>query len=222
MDLSCERSNLSFQNQRLRNSLSNRGESYPAGAGFSSTELQEKVDAFEKEFSSLIDMVTKLAAPLARAVVILQPSIPDTPEWREECDWLRSILTELQKTDPTNRTIVIFIGRLFKAVGNLDGAVKALKDVIQKRAKAGEDNGKDQGDLYFNLACYLNLSADQETDPVAQETLREQAWDAVKASIKRWPPNWKEAQNDGELKKTLPSQTRRWNDIEPATKAAKP
>jgi hypothetical protein len=39
MDLSCERSNLSFQNQRLKISLSNpkTNPPYPAQAGFSST-----------------------------------------------------------------------------------------------------------------------------------------------------------------------------------------
>jgi hypothetical protein len=178
------------------------------------TELQDKVDDFEKEFSGLIDMVTKLAAPMARAIVILQEPLPKTPEWAAECDSLRAILTDLQKTDPTNRTIAIFIGRLFKAVGKLDGAIATLKDVIQKRAKAGEDTGKDQGDLYFNLACYLNLKAEKEPDESSKNALREQAWAAIKGSIERWPQNWQEAQTEEELK-GLENQSRHWSDITP-------
>ncbi|HEX3717206.1 MAG TPA: hypothetical protein VH595_04490 [Verrucomicrobiae bacterium] len=178
------------------------------------TELQDKVDDFKKEFSGLIDMVTKLAAPLARAVVILQPSIPKTAEWEAECNWLRTLLTDLQKTDPTNRTIAIFIGRLFKAVGNLDGAIAALKEVIQKRAKAGEDTGKDQGDLYFNLACYINLEAEKEPDEPSKNALREQAWTAIKESIQKWPQNWQDAQTEEELK-GLESTNRHWSDISP-------
>jgi tetratricopeptide (TPR) repeat protein len=180
------------------------------------TELQEKVDDFEKEFSGLIDMVAKLAAPLARAVVILQPSLPVTAAWKAECNSLRMILADLQKIDPANRTIAIFIGRLFKAVGNLDGAIKSLQEVIQKRTNSGKDTGKDQGDLYFNLACYLHLRAGKETDADPKNALRDKAWAALKASAERWPPNWREAQGDDELK-SLADDNHRWSDIEPTT-----
>jgi hypothetical protein len=45
---SYERSNLSFQNQRLKSSLSNRGDFYyPAGAGFSSTGHSEAVYSYQ-------------------------------------------------------------------------------------------------------------------------------------------------------------------------------
>jgi hypothetical protein len=179
------------------------------------TELQEKVDDFEKEFSGLIDMVTKLAAPLARAVVILQPPLPNTAEWKEECNSLRLILADLQKTDPINRTIAIFIGRLFKAVGDLKGATNSLQEVIQKRAKAGKDIGKDQGDLYFNLACYFNLRAQEETDAESKKDLRERAWVSIVNSIERRPQNWKDAQTEEELK-GLEDEKHRWSDIRPA------
>jgi hypothetical protein len=52
MDPSWERSNLSFQNQRLRNSLSNRGGTYPAGAGFSSNVILEANQAEKWVFES--------------------------------------------------------------------------------------------------------------------------------------------------------------------------
>jgi len=179
--------------------------------------VEQQVKALESEFKGSVHNSIMLATALARTCALLSQPKSGNPKEEENTNQERrdtiEKLKEIQTNwAPTNRTIIVFIGRLYRQLGDLNSAIQAIDKVLTKRADKGENKGQhaqDHSDILFNKACYLNLEA-SKTESVA---LREEAWRTISESVRIWPPNLDEAKKDEDLD-GLTNDVRVWANLQ--------
>lgn len=81
------------------------------------------------------------------------------------------------------RTVAILLGRLYRVLGDYDGAIAHLKDCLKLRRDRGIPENEDDADILYNVACYLNLSARKEEDAAKAKGTRQEALEVLKQSI---------------------------------------
>lgn len=117
----------------------------------------------------------------------------------------------------TDRALNIFLGRLFRALGNLDSAIAALSRALETREnKAGLKKNHDDGALLYNRACYYNLQAeelDTAGNPKAAEKKRVLAWDDLKEAVLLDSDNKSEAEKDPDLVSLFKPGSRELNSL---------
>lgn len=124
--------------------------------GISKADLDKKVE--EVDFSS-----ATLSAALGAAGSAL--ALPDNHP-RKKVNLQESIQLLEGKTDHLYiRTVAIFLGRLYRQIGNLEAAEVALGRALDERRKRGMAPNSDDGDIFYNRACYLNLRARECKNP---------------------------------------------------------
>lgn len=180
------------------------------------TLIENQVKALQSEFKGSVHNSITLATALARTCALLiQPKSENPKEEENTNQERRDTIEKLKKIQmewaPTNRTIIVFVGRLYRKLGELDSAIEALNIVIAKRDQLEETKGadaQDHSDILFNKACYLNLKAIK----TGMEVFREEAWTTISQAVVIWPPNLEEAKKDDDLA-GLESNTRIWEKL---------
>jgi tetratricopeptide (TPR) repeat protein len=131
-----------------------------------------------------------------RALTALQPTAAAS-------DRLDSIseLEQLRARRSLDRTVNIFLGRLYRMQGNYAGAVAALTTFLEAKQKNLPPD-KDYADVLYNRACYLVLRSVElahmgKTDEAATMKLR--AYQDLETSIKLSPENKEDARHDVDL-----------------------
>lgn len=178
---------------------------------------ENRVNELKSKLESDNVNVLKVASHISLASVVLSRFSPEKPQENEadnpsRREYIQS-LKEIQKWAPTDRTIVVYIGRLYRQLGDYDAAIKELADVIKKRDERGENKGiyaQDHSDVLFNKACYLNLKADGAG--AQSESLRKDAWKTISESVRIWPANLEDAKNDEDFN-GLTNETRLWENL---------
>ena len=175
-------------------------------------QANSRITELKKEYESKSINIIKIASILARACVVLNADKTERDD-QERRDVL-NLLKQIEDLEPTNRSIAVFRGRLFRQLDDLGGAIKALDDTISKLISSGKNSGQDYADLLYNKSCYINLTANKQTTENLREQLRNDAWELLKESIKNWPPNFDDAQKDKDFE-CLPNEVRTWASIKP-------
>jgi tetratricopeptide (TPR) repeat protein len=178
--------------------------------------IDDHAKALQQQCTDL-HSISKLAGSLARAAVLLNRPVPIDPKQLENDNRERQDVIEqlaaAKKSDPSNRTIVVFIGRLYRQLGNLDLAIAALDDTIKERINLHQDSGPDYSDVLFNKACYLNQKAKQAEDEMVKEALRAKAWQTLADAIRACPANLPSAEADGDFEGITNGTTRTWQAL---------
>lgn len=141
------------------------------------------------EYSAII---TSAATALARDQVY-----HDTPEAITNLENIRHFYS-------LDRTIHIYLGRLYRSMGNYDQAVTILREFIRNRMEEKNKRGpslhdaEDIAAAYFNIACYCSLKAQKSTLCTKEELdgMKESAYEALSRSIELWPKNKESAETD--------------------------
>lgn len=97
------------------------------------------------------------------------------------------------------RTVAILLGRLYRELGDLDGAIAQLDKSLLLRRERQIPAGIDDADLLFNKACYLNLKSRQMQSPEESKRLRGSALATLKLSIALKRENAVDATTDSDL-----------------------
>jgi hypothetical protein len=107
-------------------------------------------------------------------------------------------------------------------------AITELQRCLNARRAAGisgEKEDKESGNLYYNLACYQNLLAEEfikQNRTEQAENLKAEAWENLKKDICTLnPEDLESAMADGQLE-TITSPTRQWSMLEAKPKASAP
>jgi len=113
----------------------------------------------------------------------------------------REALAKLEKVRPHSRhsrPLGIYLGRLYRQLGDLDSAIQVLSEVIEARKKERRV-GVDLAALLYNRACYRNLLAGRTNDPRKAAELRSQAWEDLRECVRLSPADLDEARHDDDL-----------------------
>jgi predicted PurR-regulated permease PerM len=175
-------------------------------------QANSRITELKKEYESKSINIIKIASILARACVVLNTEKTERND-QERRDVLK-LLKQIEDLEPTNRSIAVFRGRIFRQLDDLAGAIEALDDTISKLISTGKNTGQDYADLLYNKSCYVNLSANKQATESLREQLRNDAWELLKESIKIWSPNFADAQKDDDFQ-CLTNEVRTWASIKP-------
>lgn len=198
--------------------------------GAKKKQVEERTQAFENEIDQIrvkfeqlkfdtnreFDTIAEYASVLGHAAVVIGLDEKDDPDelrkkTREE---VQKRLVDLQKKIPTHRTLAIFIGRLLRQMKQLEKAVEVLDLTLEARSKDTElANNEDQAALLYNKACYLNLIARNEGIELKRKPLLEQAWTAVRESVRLDRANLEFAKLDPDLKGLEAPPEREWASL---------
>ena len=100
-----------------------------------------------------------------------------------------------------DRTLNIYLGRLYRWQGNLDKAIMALRTFIQEKYKHKTDKSSVDkealGVAYFNIACYHTLKVKQV--PEEKKRLLNEAEEALLNAIELIPNLKEEISSDSDL-----------------------
>jgi hypothetical protein len=180
-------------------------------AGFDTALASSRLSAesavrnFEKEYSADRRSVIWLSSIIARAYVVLShPKIKDPNEKtfiNSERKEVIALLNHIQiKWAPTNRTITIALGRLYRIAGEYQSAFDEVQKVLNILDPMDADYAQDRADFLYNQACYMNLLANQlgESDKKYEE-LKTLAWKLLKESINLRLENLEDAKGDSDF-----------------------
>jgi tetratricopeptide (TPR) repeat protein len=109
-------------------------------------------------------------------------------------------LESLSEVPHAARTIGILLGRLYRQVDGLDEAISALDRSLTIRRNASIPEDEDDGNLYYNRACYKVLKARIEKNEQKQNLLEHEALDDLTRAIRLSPENGAVAKMDPDLK----------------------
>jgi len=100
-----------------------------------------------------------------------------------------------------DRTLNIYLGRLYRWQGNMDKAIMALRTFIQEKYKHKTDKSSVDkealGVAYFNIACYHTLKVKQV--PEEKKRLLNEAEEALLNAIELIPNLKEEISSDSDL-----------------------
>jgi hypothetical protein len=164
--------------------------------------LDKQLEQMEQRVGEKIERETTIVTEFTEAIniagiVLLKKREDRTadPARREALDRLNSAL----KDYPHNRQLCIYVGRLMRALGETEMAVKFLGERIEARRLHRIPEGQDTADLLYNRACYLNELRRGEKNAERKEALKKQALADLEASVKIFPENREAAQHDVDL-----------------------
>ena len=181
-------------------------------------DVEGRVSNLKEQFKIDNRSIILLSSILARAHAILnRHESKDQKEIAEDQQERRDViclLKDIQKWAPTNRVIVVIIGRLYKQLDDLDSAIKELHEVIVLRIDSEETTDPiDDSDLLFNKACYMNLRASKQATPDLVEKHRKLAWSTLEKSIKIHSDNLRFAKADSDFHDLICPGLRHWDDL---------
>ncbi len=106
-----------------------------------------------------------LSAAMSMAALTLSKSDSmdtSTKEFRLMAAPVIEKLIKSHRDYPRDRSIAVFLGRLYRRVGDLDRACQVLRETLgarQASRQATDSPNKDDAVMHYNMACYLNLLA---------------------------------------------------------------
>ncbi len=114
-------------------------------------------------------------------------------------------LNKVESDFPTHRTLHIYLGRLYKRLGDYDNAILCLRTFIKNLDKQTKGRGSaetkvDIADAYYNIACYHALKARQVHDAHEREEeevrLKKESLESLRLSVEKSPENAELAKAD--------------------------
>ena len=119
-------------------------------------------------------------------------------------------LSDIKEQFPMDRTLHIYLGRLFKVIKDYDRSIATLRDFIEELEKEHDKIGRnphyhqDKADALFNIACYYVLKAEEMPVPPHSESERKllinDALEEIKLSCDMFPKNREFAKKDDDFK----------------------
>jgi tetratricopeptide (TPR) repeat protein len=170
----------------------------------------EKAESHIKaELNNLIEKyrhISDYAEAIAAASIILADKQPNkylyTSPLNPDARWLVDTVQRLEKLSdyfPDQRTLSIFIGRLYRVNEEYLKAIAALDKAIFAR-RGGGNNDEDLAVILFNKACYHTLYAGSKKCDLAQREFHfTEADSALKESCKICPKHEKDISTDSDL-----------------------
>lgn len=110
---------------------------------------------------------------------------------------------------PLDRKLNLFLGRLYRSIGDYDAAIKALSDFIFEKEKAGEGNDIDTADALYNRACYNNLNYISKLPDLSdseKEQIEDLIYNDLKKAFKYNPENIEDAKEDEDFSRITAEQ----------------
>lgn len=162
---------------------------------------QKMVQTEQKVINIAVDYTSAISHA---ETALIREGYHDAPQAIERLEAIKHLF-------PTNRTLYIYLGRLYRKMKNYDKAIISLREFIenleQKRIKIGDKGFHqyeiDRSDAYFNIACYHILKAEENMSKITQDEvnrLKNETIEALKISIKIWAQNKEYAKNDPDFR----------------------
>jgi tetratricopeptide (TPR) repeat protein len=197
--------------------------------------IQQHLESFKEQLSRHIAnaedfqrQMPEFIAAIGHAALILSledaegqtGSIPKEQEAKKElrkrsCYDALERLKRFTEPFPTHRTLGIFIGRLYAAVGDPFKAAEVLKEVIKARELAKLEEDEDLAALLYNRACYLTIHSRNITVSVEKDSLSKEARKCLRRACKLTASNIEEGLKDDDLKEWRDELSRMQNPPEP-------
>jgi len=165
-------------------------------------ELERKVESGDINNTSLQDALDVLRFALSHF---------EQPQKTFEPSTIRLAIERSKKClelFPTHRTLAILVGRLHRELNDYDSAIRVLEQFLENAKRVGSVPELDISAILYNLACYKNLKANQMENREESESLRQDAWEALKKSCRIDPLNRDEAKEDDDFKSLFASRNR--------------
>lgn len=172
------------------------------GNKFEKQFFKEKIINVEEQVSYVMDAskdaISYTTAITAAETALSRSEYSDSPRAIEQ-------LNTLKKTFPLDRMLHIFLGRLYKGMGDFDNAIIILREYIKnissdKDCKNSVKFNENRSDAYFNIACYHSLKANSLSKSGSMDSeinrLKKETFDSIKLAIDIWPENRKFVADD--------------------------
>lgn len=153
------------------------------------TEVDKKTDSAIMQSHNAVEY----SAAIAHAeTALVRNAYNDIPQAIERLNKIRS---QFRK----DRTLHIYLGRLYRALTEYDKAITVLRDFIKAvsgKSKISLYEEMDLSDAYFNIACYHSLKASNTVVDIEKKRLVSEAITALKSATEIWPGNKEYAKKD--------------------------
>jgi len=160
--------------------------------------VEERVEEIAKENETMKDMLRdNTTMDNVRGTVLEQGST------NEEIKIAVSKLKGINERKPGQRASAILLGHALKRLEDYEGAVKVMGRFAQYVAQEPDlpldEVARNQGDAYFNTACYQALAAAKTQDPAKLDVLLDDAMQSLRLAFVLNPSNLAEAITDEDL-----------------------
>jgi tetratricopeptide (TPR) repeat protein len=163
--------------------------------------LVDKIAQTEKKADDALksshDAINYTSAIAHAETALSRVSRNDTPQAIER-------LESIREGFPIDRTLHIYLARLYRKLGDYDKAILILREFISNLDKGGRVPHSryivDRADAYFNIACYHALKAKENSSrdiSVAElSRLKREALESLSSSVNDWSRNKEYARTD--------------------------
>jgi tetratricopeptide (TPR) repeat protein len=176
------------------------------------TEWMKKMRDIDEQRKKYTDAIT-----LAEIVL-------ENPEHQQSLSDAYSAISKMEmfrESSKFQRVYNIYLGRLYRRVGNWDSAIIVLRDYIdnldnnQLAANIVEDTKAiDKAAALYNISCYHILKADMDKHTEEEvNKLFEEALNEFKASLKLDPSSWECAEREDEHDFDAVKQHSKWSEV---------
>jgi len=193
----------------IQNSIANAMAQFNEALGKNRSDAQIAVKKLQDDYTHDRRIVIWLSSVISRAYVVLSHLNHSTIQKHDENTSLnnerKEVIYELKNIQiqwaPTNRTVAIVLGRLYRLARQYDEAFNELEEVLKIMDPKDKDFAQDRSDFLYNQACYLNLKANEiKEQNEAWKTLKKRALETLQKSAEFCPDNLHAAKNDPDLK----------------------
>lgn len=163
--------------------------------------LENEIKETKAEIAEDKEQTTELVTAIGWATLALsKPTKGDDPGFVAVADQAIAKLERVRPHFPTDRSVAIFLGRLFRWKGDVPSAIRILETTLEasQKARKGEPGTRDEAAMLFNLACYRNLMC-RRKGPDAPDW-RIKAVKALNEATKICPEFLDDAKTDDDLK----------------------
>lgn len=135
------------------------------------------------------------------------------PEYRALAIAAKREATQVLVDAPTQRRVVILLGRLEREINGYRAAIDVLTKAVAAWKRLKQPFDIDYAALLFNRACYKNRLAEGLSDSADAEKNRGSAWLDLQEACKLDEANHEEAKDDPDLSSLYNNGTRRWEEL---------
>jgi tetratricopeptide (TPR) repeat protein len=191
--------------------------------------IDDEVEKFKKIANANSEKISTLAKEIDKHVLIKRRldqanfCIATHPNDLSYTAHLTQAVASAEKCiveEPTHAPASAIKGLALIRLDKKQDAIDALDTCLKSRRDAGIAPDKEDGNLFYNLACYQNMLADQYINvgkTGEAEDLKKKAWENLKKDVVELNPEDLPAAKVDKQLESIISGNRKWHTLEPKT-----
>lgn len=203
------------------------------------SKVQQQVTSFEQQVSGFSAQVASVAqrqdeqqreserhAQIKRRLDMANFAIASSPSdlsYKAHLTQAVATASKCIEEDPVHAPSSAVKGLALIRLERIDEAIAELERCLKARKDAGMERGSQDGNLFYNLACYQSMRAKKLAEGGKTEEAERQwaeAWENLKQDVlKLNPEDWEAAKVDRQLE-SIVSPKRQWEMIKPKDKGS--